>query len=107
MQTSQIATNGDMRIASTAALTAGTRTLDSQALSVSHGWGGSVLLTTGAYQPQQIIMYENLPGDTPLILQSNEGIVINNIVAMGAGGVFTVAVNVEWTESSTAATTSY
>jgi hypothetical protein len=107
MQTSQIATNGDMRISSTAALTAGTRTLDSQAVSVAHGWGGSVLLTTGMYQPQQITLYENFPGDTPLILQSNEGIVINNIVAMGAGGVFTVAVNVEWTESSTAASTSY
>lgn len=107
MQTSQIATNGDMRIASTAALTAGTRTLDSQAVSVAHGWGGSVLLTTGMYQPQQITLYENFPGDTPLVLQSNEGIVINNIVAMGAGGVFTVAVNVEWTESATAATTSY
>lgn len=106
-QTSQIATNGDMRISSTAALTAGTRTLDSQALSVAHGWGGSVLLTTGMYQPQQVTLYENFPGDTPIVLQSNEGIVINNIVAMGAGGVFTIGVNVEWTESNTSATTSY
>lgn len=106
-QTSQIATNGDMRISSTAALTAGTRTLDSQAVAVTHGWGGSVLLTTGSYLPQQVTLYENFPGDTPIILQSNEGLVLNNIVAMGAGGVFTVSINVEWTESAAATSTSY
>jgi hypothetical protein len=105
--TSQIATNGDMRIASTGALSAGSRTLDTQAFSVAHGWGGSVLQTTGAIQPTQVLLYDELPGDTPLILQSNEGLVINNIVAMGAGGVFTIGVNVEWTESASSTPNAY
>ena len=105
--TSQIATNGDMRIASTGALSAGSRTLDTQAFSVGHGWGGSVLQTTGAIQPSLLTLYEEFPGDTPLVLQTNEGLVINNIVAMGAGGVFTIGVNVEWTESASSTTNAY
>jgi hypothetical protein len=41
-------------------------------------------------------------------LANNEGIVITNAVAMGATGVMTVAINVEWTESaSTAAGIAY
>jgi len=106
-QTSQIATAGDMRIATTAALTAGTRTLDSAAFSVANGWAGSTLLTTGVVPMSQVVLYENFPGDTPIILQSNEGIIINNLVALAATGVMTVAVTIEWTESSTSATTSY
>ena len=106
-QTSQIASSGDMRIASTAALTAGTRTLDSAAFSVTNGYAGTTLLSTGTQPLSQVIMYENFAGDTPIVLQSNEGIVINNLVALGATGVMTVAVNIEWTESSTSATTSF
>lgn len=106
-QTSQIATNGDMRISSTAALTVGTRTLDSAAFSIANGWAGSTLLTTGVVPMQQVTLYENIPGDTPMILQSNEGLIINNVVALGAGGVMSVAINVEWTESATSASTSY
>lgn len=106
-QTSQIATNGDMRISSTAALTAGTRTLDSQAFGIAQSWCGSTLLTTGVYLPQQITLYEEFPGDTPLILQSNEGIVINNLVAFGATGVIVASVNIEWTESAASSSTSY
>lgn len=106
-QTSQLATSGDIRISSTAALTAGTRTLDSQSMAVANGWAGSTLLTTGSIPLQQVVLYENFPGDTPIILQSNEGIVINNLVALGATGVMTLAINVEWTESATSATTSY
>jgi hypothetical protein len=81
--------------------------LDTQAFSVAHGWGGSVLQTTGSIPPTQVLLYDELPGDTPLILQSNEGLVINNIVAMGAGGVFTIGVNVEWTESASSTPNAY
>ena len=106
-QTSQIATGGDMRISTTAALTVGTRTLDSAAFGVTNGWAGTTLLTTGTQPLQQVTLYEEFPGDTPLILQSNEGIVINNLVALGAAGVMSVAINIEWTESATSASTSY
>lgn len=102
--TSQFAATGDMRISSTAALTAGTRTLDSQALNVVNGWAPTTLVS----QPlQQVTLYENFAGDTPLILQSQEGIVINNIVALGAAGVLTVGITIEWTESATTATTTF
>ena len=106
-QTSQIATSGDMRIASTAALTAGTRTLDSQALGVANSWSGTTLQTTGVQVPQQVTLYECFTGDTPIVLQSNEGLVINNIVALGAAGVITIAINVEWTESNTTSSTAF
>jgi hypothetical protein len=108
MPTSQISLSGDMRIASTAALTAGTRTLDTNAFAVTNGWAGSVLLTTGVVPLQQVELYQNGGNEYPLILANNEGIVITNAVAMGATGVMTVAVNIEWTESgSTAAGIAY
>jgi hypothetical protein len=65
------------------------------------------LQTTGVQVPQQVTLYECFTGDTPVVLQSNEGLVINNIVALGAAGVITIAINVEWTESATAASTSF
>jgi hypothetical protein len=108
MPTSQISATGDMRIASTAALTAGTRTLDTNAFYTTNGWAGSTLLTTGAIPLQQVDVYQNTGTEYPLILANNEGIVITNAVAMGATGVMTVAINVEWTESaSTAAGIAY
>ena len=106
MTTSQIATGGDMRIASTAALTTGTRTLDSLSFAYANAWGGGALLTT-SIQPQQLTLYENFAGDSPIVLASNEGIVINNIVAFGAGGVATIVVNIEWVESAATATSSF
>lgn len=106
-QTSQIATNGDMRISSTGALTTGTRTLDSQAFAVSNSWAGTTVQSLGVQVPQQVILYECFTGDTPVVLQSNEGLIINNVVALGAAGVITIAINVEWTESNTASSTAY
>jgi hypothetical protein len=105
-QTSQIATAGDIRISSTGALTAGTRTLDSAAFSYTNGFGGGALSTI-SIQPQQLTLYENFSGDTPIVLASNEGIVINNIIPFGSGGVAGVAVNIEWTESATTSTLAF
>ena len=108
MPTSQISVTGDMRISSTAALTAGTRTLDTNAFAVTNGWAGSTLLTTGVVPLQQVELYQNGGTEYPIILANNEGIVITNAVAMGATGVMTVAINIEWTESgSTAAGIAY
>lgn len=104
MQTTQLAATGDMRISTTAALTAGTRTLDSQAFAVATAF----VPTTLVAQPiTQVILYENFAGDQPLILQNQEGLIINNLTLMGAGGVLSIGVTVEWTESNTTATTSF
>jgi len=104
MQTTQLAATGDMRISTTAALTAGTRTLDSQAFAVASAWVATALVA----QPiTQVILYENFAGDQPLVLQNQEGLIINNLILMGAGGVLSIGVTVEWTESNTTATTSF
>jgi hypothetical protein len=104
MQTTQLATTGDMRISTTGALTAGTRTLDSQAFAYASAWVPTALVA----QPiQQVILYENFAGDQPLTLQNQEGLIINNLILMGAGGVLSIGVTIEWTESATTSTTSF
>lgn len=92
-----MATTGvtDLRIASTAALTAGTRTLDSQALGTNYfyvpGVGTSLAQT-------DLISYD--ANDYPVVLANNEGLVITNQVLMGASGVGTAVVNIEWFEAA-------
>jgi hypothetical protein len=104
MTTTQLAATGDMRISTTGTLTAGTRTLDSQAFAVASAWVPSTLVA----QPiQQVILYENFAGDQPLVLATQEGLIINNLILMGAAGVLSIGVTVEWTESSTTSTTSF
>jgi hypothetical protein len=92
-----LATTGvtDIRIGSTAALTAGTRTLDSQSLGTTYFWvpaAGTSLAQT------DLISYD--ANDYPFVLAPNEGFVIANQVLMGATGVGTLVVNVEWFEAN-------
>jgi hypothetical protein len=93
MPTSAFAGGGQIMIATTAANTAGTRTLDTQAMAFTQGAStaiGTVLTSTPLYQHQ--------PGDYPLIFAANEGFIINNVQAMGATGVVNFTVSVEWME---------
>jgi hypothetical protein len=93
LNTSQVT---DVRMATTAALTAGTRTLDSQALGSTYFY--SATTTVGSLlRITNLLAYS--ANDYPFILQNNEGFVINNLVTMGAGGVGTLSVNVEWFET--------
>lgn len=86
----------DARIATTAALTAGTRTLDAQAIGTNYFWvaGAGTSLTQ-----TDLISYD--ANDYPIVLANNEGFVITNLVLMGAAGVGTAVVNVEWFEANT------
>jgi hypothetical protein len=93
MPTSAFAGGGQIMIANTGANTAGTRTLDTQAIGFVQGAStalGTVLTAAPIYQHQ--------PGDYPVILASNEGFIINNVTVMGATGVINLTVNVEWME---------
>jgi hypothetical protein len=93
MPTSAFAGGGQIMIANTAANTAGTRTLDTQAMGFVQGAStavGTVLTATPIFQ--------HSPGDYPVILASNEGFIINNVVLMGATGVINLTVTVEWME---------
>jgi hypothetical protein len=83
----------DARIATTAALTAGTRTLDTNALAQIGAWSG------GAGQglvPVQNNLWDQYTGDQLVVLAPNEGLVIANLTAMGAAGVIRLYVNVEF-----------
>ena len=85
----------DIRISSTAALTAGTRTLETVSMAIA---GGS---STGVGTSMPITdLLENDAGDYPLVLAQNEGIIITNLIAMGAAGVIQFHVGCEYFETS-------
>lgn len=86
-------TSLDCRISSTAALTAGTRTLDTVALGVA---GGASTGVGTALPPVTLLQHD--VGDYPIVLAQNEGIVIANSLAMGAAGVINLYVNIEFAE---------
>jgi hypothetical protein len=85
----------DIRIANTAAITAGTRTLETVAMGVQSA--GSTGLGTG--MTQQVLLEQDA-GDYPLILAQNEGFVITNLIAMGAAGVIQLNVSIEYAEAT-------
>ena len=93
MPTSAFAGGGQIMIANTGANTAGTRTLDTQAIAFTQG-SSTALATTMLNNP----IYQHQPGDYPIILAANEGFIINNVQTMGAAGVINLTVNVEWME---------
>jgi hypothetical protein len=85
---------GAARIASTAALTAGTKTLDTQALgqySAAFGTGTSV-----QWIPQFDLFHIDPGGEHPLVLAQNEGFVLRATVP--ATGTWQFGVTVCWTE---------
>ncbi len=90
-------TSLDCRIATTAALTAGTRTVDANLLGVQAGWSGAAGTTV---VPALNNLLSHDTGDYPLVLAQNEGMLITNQTAMGAGGVGTAFVAIEFAEAS-------
>ncbi len=90
-------TSLDCRIATTAALTAGTRTLDVNNLALVIGWAAAAG-TTIAPGLNNLLSHDT--GDYPLILAQNEGFVVASQTAMGAGGVGVAAIAMEFAEAS-------
>lgn len=85
----------DIRIATTAALTAGTRTLEAIPLAAACGTSNAVGASL-AMSP----LFSHDPGDYPLILAQNEGFIITNGIAMGAAGVINLLINLEFAEAT-------
>lgn len=88
-------TSVDMRIATTAALTAGTKTLDTNTVGIVGAWvpaAGTIINTA------QDNLLSHSAGDHPIVLAQNEGINIQNLTLMGATGVGTLYVNIEFAE---------
>lgn len=89
------------RMGSTGALTAGTQTLDANAYSSYQAYMGTTL-GTGASASATLLDARDDGGlsvvRSPITLAANEGIVLRNLVLMGASGVGTLMVTVEWDE---------
>jgi hypothetical protein len=90
-------TSIDCRVATTAALTAGARIVDANALGLQAGWSGGAGTTV---TPALNNLLSHDTGDYPLVLAQNEGLLIANLTAMGAGGVGVATVAVEFAEAS-------
>lgn len=91
-------TSIDVRIATTAALTAGTYTADTNAVAQAGSWCATTAGGTGVI-PMTILLDQG-PGDYPLILAQNEGFIIAPVTAMGAAGVGTLTVSVEFCQAA-------
>jgi hypothetical protein len=98
MPSSAFTSTGNIQIASTGAMSAGTRTLDSYpiAYAATFGPAASAIPTVMPITA----MYQHQSGDYPLILANNEGFIVSNVIAMGAAGIINLTVNVEWMELS-------
>lgn len=91
---------GDMRIATTAALGAGTKTLDTYALSALAAAGPITGSLNGQIIAPGTILFQNELGDGehPLVLAQNEGFSIRS-VAVPATGTWTASIDVQWFEA--------
>jgi hypothetical protein len=85
----------DIRISSTGALTAGTRTLETAGMGIA---GGSSTGVGTSMPTADLLRYDS--GDYPLVLAQNEGFVVTNGIAMGAAGVIRLQVSVEYAETA-------
>ncbi len=85
---------GDIRGASTAALTAGTKTIDAQPVGQFAFTIGTVV--SAIYVPTPIALFDEQFGAHPIILATNEGLVIRATVP--ATGTWQFGVTVRWSE---------
>jgi hypothetical protein len=88
-------TSVDARVSSTAALGNGSKTLDGSTLAQVAGWSGGLGTTIA---PALSNLFGHDSEDYPLIIGQNEGINIQNLTAMGAGGAGIAIINLELAE---------
>ena len=90
----------DVRVASNVTFTAGTRTLDTNAMGLTVIPTSQVAAGSATYPFIQEMIFDHSTADYPIVLQNNEGIVINNITVWPAAGTAKMVFNVEWFETS-------
>lgn len=88
---------GDLRIATTAALGAGTKTL------ISATYLASTAKTLAAAATVQDAAFEYTldmtnGGDSPIVLAQNEGLIVRNSILMGAAGTVRASIEFAWAE---------
>jgi hypothetical protein len=91
-----ILTSVDARIATTTALTNGTKVLDGNTLAQIGGWSGG---QGTMIAPALGNLFGHDSEDYPLVLAQNEGFNIQNLITMGAGGAGVAFVNIELAEA--------
>jgi hypothetical protein len=92
---------GEARMATTAALGAGTKTLDSQDVgAVSYGIGTGAITTALnlSFLPQTELLEVNANGQHPIVLAQNEGFVIRSGLIGPAAMTWQLGVTVAWAE---------
>ena len=96
---SSLVASGDIRIATTAALGAGTKTLETLSMAAIAAPGPITASLNGQIIPPGTVLYEPDLGDGehPLVFAQNEGFVIRS-VAVPATGTWTVAIHLDWAE---------
>ena len=89
----------DWRMPTTVALGAGTRTPDTNPIGMLFGASGTAVGTTffGNGAPQPIYSRDN-SDNHPIILATNEGLAITNVLSGPATGTFVLLVQMEWGE---------
>lgn len=99
---SSLIASGDMRIATTAALGAGTKTLETVSLASLAAPGPITASLNGQIIAPSTILFraESSDGQYPLVLAQNEGFSIRS-VAVPATGTWTAAISVDWAEVDT------
>jgi hypothetical protein len=83
----------DIRVATTAKITAGTRTVEATPFAAMEYWAGAI--GAGPIVPHEYIMG---PQSVPQVFYDNEGFVIHNEILMGAVGVTQLWLELDWTE---------
>lgn len=97
-------TAGCVRVADTAAITAGTHTLDANPVSTLSDWSGAIGATvpttsSGSRSGYGTLWdYRQSAHEAPIVLAADEGFVIRNLILMGATGVGRWDFCVEWDE---------
>lgn len=86
-----------IRIATTGALTAGTKTINTQAVVAA---ARKTLAAAATVQDSDFVAEVNFDFEGgPIILAQNEGFIVRNVIAMGAGGTIRGMISVGWEEA--------
>jgi len=97
---------GDLRIATTAALGAGTKTLDGFAVASLSGNGGVATGTTQMFPPGTYLWERNTGDEWPFVFLQNQGFVIRSVEIPGTG-TWKLAAIIEWSEYDPAVITGW
>ena len=95
---SSLVAASDIGIATTAALTAGTKTLEGTSMATLLAPGPITASLNGQIIAPGTILMQNLPGEEhPLVLAQNEGFVIRSVAVPGTG-TWQATIQVDWAE---------